>query len=60
MANTIAPVTISTIGGPSKSLFTKWLISETSANTTAPATIIPRPDIWKNVIIKGNLNFAQS
>lgn len=45
IANTIAPVTISTIGGPSKSLVTKWLKSETSAKTTAPAMIIPRPDI---------------
>lgn len=45
IANTIAPVTISTIGGPSKSLLTKWLKSETSANTTAPATMTPSPDI---------------
>lgn len=45
IANTMAPVTISTIGGPSKSLLMKWLKSETSARTTAPAMIIPRPDI---------------
>lgn len=45
IAKTIAPVTISTIGGPSKSLVMKWLKSETSDKTTAPAIIIPRPDI---------------
>lgn len=42
---TMAPATIRTTGGTRIRLSMKWLYSPTSTRTTAPATIIPIPDI---------------
>lgn len=44
MIKTTTPATIKTIGGPRRSLETKWSKSDTLDRTTAPDIIIPSPD----------------
>lgn len=60
MTKTIEPATMSTIGGAIILPSMKWLNSPTSANTKAPAAMIPIPDIWKIHLLYISVSFLLS